>query len=96
MCEGRIEVIQGVKDPPLAYCPYCGLPVKRVISRANIQISKGVSPDLAARRGMTTFRKLETGRYEKVAGEGPAMIVRTGDKRELEAAAEDPNNEVLE
>jgi putative FmdB family regulatory protein len=96
MCEGRIEVIQGVNDPPLQYCPYCGLPVRKLISRANIQIGKVVSPDRAVRHGLTTFRKLETGRYEKVAGAGPGMIVRTGDRRELEAAAEDPSNEVLE
>lgn len=95
MCEGRIEVLQGVKDPPLDYCPYCGLPVRRTISKANIQVAKGVSPDLAARRGLTTFRKLETGKYEKVAGDGPGMIVRTSDPKEIEAATEDPDNEVV-
>ena len=96
MCDGRIEVLQGINDPPLAYCPYCGLPVRRVISKASIKVAKGTAPDQAAKRGLTTFRKLEKGRYEKVAGEGPEMIMRTGDRRELEAAAEDPSNEVLE
>jgi hypothetical protein len=95
MCDGRIEVMQGVNDAPLKYCPYCGLPVRRVISKASIKISKSVSAEQAARRGMTTFRRLEHGKYEKVAGEGPDMIVKTGDAKEIEAAKEDPANEVL-
>jgi putative FmdB family regulatory protein len=95
MCDGRIEVLQGVNDSPLQYCPYCGLPVRRVISSASIRIAKPVSAEQAAKRGMTTFRRLEKGRYEKVAGEGPNLIVQTGDPRELEAAAEDPDNEIV-
>jgi putative FmdB family regulatory protein len=96
MCDGRIEVMQGINDAALEYCPYCGLPVRRVISRASIQIAKGLPPDAAAKRGFTTFRKLERGRYEKVAGEGPEMIVKTSDQQELEAAAKDPHNEIVE
>lgn len=68
MCEGRVEVIQGIDEPPYQYCPWCGLGVRRIISRASIQIKKNVDPESAAKRGFSTFRKLEKGKWEKVAG----------------------------
>lgn len=68
MCEGRIEVIQGVRDKPFVHCPYCGLEVRRVISKASIAISKKKTPDQAAQRGFSTFRRASKGVWEKVAG----------------------------
>jgi putative FmdB family regulatory protein len=68
MCEGRIEVIQGIKEDALQLCPYCGMSVRRLISRASIQVSKKVSPDQAAKKGFSTFRRAEKGVWEKVAG----------------------------
>lgn len=70
MCSGRVEVIQGISDPPLVYCPYCGLGVKRVISKASIAVSKKVDPEKAAERGFSTFRRVGKGAWEKVAGPG--------------------------
>lgn len=70
MCSGRVEVIQGISDPPLVYCPYCGLGVKRVISKASIAVSKRVDPEKAAERGFSTFRRVGKGAWEKVAGPG--------------------------
>ncbi len=68
MCEGKIEVIQGIEDEPLKFCPHCGLDVRKVISKASIVTSTKVDPENAAKRGFSTFRKLEKGKWEKVAG----------------------------
>ena len=75
MCPGRVAAIQGVDEPPLSYCPDCGLPVKRVISTASFKVSKASSLDKAGQRGFTTFKKSQTGVWEKQSGEGPDVIV---------------------
>ncbi len=74
MCPGRVQVLQALDDEALEYCPYCGLSVRRVISAPNVQVSRRVDPDKAARKGFSTFRKAGKGRWEKIAGpdtEGP-------------------------
>lgn len=68
MCEGRVEVLQGIEESALAYCPYCGLGVRRVISRASIKVEKGMSAEAAAKKGFTTFRRAGKGTWERVAG----------------------------
>lgn len=68
ICQGRVEAIQNVGDPPYEFCPWCGLSVRRVVSRASIKVSKRVDPDTAAKKGFSTFRKVEKGKWEKVAG----------------------------
>jgi putative FmdB family regulatory protein len=67
MCEGRVEVLQGVSEEALRYCPYCGLEVRRVISRASVQVRTAVDPESAAKKGFTTFRRAGKGVWEKVA-----------------------------
>ncbi len=68
MCDGRVEVLQGIEDEALQYCPHCGLEVVRVVSRASIQIKKATDPEGAAKRGFTTFRRGGKGVWERVAG----------------------------
>lgn len=68
MCQGRVEVLQAIDDEPLRFCPYCGLEVVRVISRASIQVRKGADPESAAKRGFTTFRRGGKGVWERIAG----------------------------
>ncbi len=68
LCEGRVDVIQAIDEEALNTCPWCGLSVVRVISRASFNIRKSVDPVSAAKKGFSTFRKLETGKWEKVAG----------------------------
>jgi putative FmdB family regulatory protein len=75
ICEGRTEVMQGINDEALKFCPTCGLEVRRVVSRATFQLRRGVPSDKAADRGFTTFKRVEKGKWEKVGGEGPDMIV---------------------
>ena len=77
ICEGRIEVMQGINDPVLRFCPTCGLEVKRVVSRASFKLNKDQSTEKAAERGFTTYKRAEKGKWEKIGGEGPDMIVGT-------------------
>lgn len=74
MCKGRVEVLQNIEDPPLTICPYCGLEVRRVVSRASIKVATAIDPESAAKRGFSTFRRSGKGTWEKVAGpaDGPA------------------------
>lgn len=77
ICNGRTESMQGINDAPLEYCQTCGLGVKRVVSRASFNLKKGVAPEKAADKGFTTYKRAEKGKWEKVGGEGPDMIVGT-------------------
>lgn len=80
MCEGRIDVIQSASEEPLKFCPYCGLDVKRVVSRAIFRMAgEGGGMDKAGRKGFTTFRRAEKGVWEKIDGVGPDVIAGTKD-----------------
>jgi len=79
ICEGRFEALQAVTEDALKLCPWCGMEVRRVISRASIRIAGAQNEDKASRKGFTTFRRAETGVWEKVAGEGPDMLVGSKD-----------------
>jgi putative FmdB family regulatory protein len=73
ICQGRVEALQGANEPPLEFCPTCGLEVRRVVSRPSFKL-KGELPQLdrAGRKGFTTYRKAGGGVYERVDGaEGP-------------------------
>lgn len=83
ICSGRTEVIQKIDDEPLKYCPTCGLEVRRVISRATFKMDRSVPVDKAADRGFTTFKRVEKGKWEKVGGHGPDMIV--GSQEDIQA-----------
>lgn len=83
MCDGKIAVIQGIEDPPLKYCPHCGLEVHRVISRASFKVKTDVGADRAAAKGFTTYKRAEQGTWEKVGGEGADYLV--GSKEDMEA-----------
>lgn len=83
MCDGRVDVIQGVDEEPLKYCPWCGLEVCRVISRASFSMRMGPNPQKAADRGFTTWKRSTAGVWEKVAGEGVDYMV--GSAEEIQA-----------
>jgi putative FmdB family regulatory protein len=83
ICEGKNEVIQGINDAPLEFCPTCGLEVRRIVSRASFRLNKEHAPETAAKKGFTTFKRVEKGKWEKIGGEGPDMIV--GSKSDIEA-----------
>jgi putative FmdB family regulatory protein len=82
MCNGRVQVIQSIHDEALKICPDCGLEVKRVVSRVAFKIDKGgMSADKAAAHGLSTFKRAESGVWEKVAGPGVDAIVSTDEDR---------------
>jgi predicted nucleic acid-binding Zn ribbon protein len=87
MCEGRVAAIQGIEDSPLEYCPDCGLEVRRVISSVSFSISKSSVLDKSGSRGFTTWKKVESGKWEKVSGPGADMVV--GDPRDIQAIKEE-------
>ena len=74
-CNGRVEVLQGVDEDPCAYCPFCGQEVRRLISKPSMKVASGLTPEKAAERGFTTFRRSGFGTWEKIAGEGVDAIV---------------------
>jgi len=80
LCEGVVEVMQGVGEEALKYCPTCGLSVNRIISRASFKVGKGVDAEKAAAKGFSTWKKAGKGVWEKVAGEnGPDVIHKPAD-----------------
>jgi putative FmdB family regulatory protein len=95
MCEGRIEVIQGIEEEALKFCPQCGLEVKRVISRASFKIQRASGADRGAKKGLSTFKRVESGKWEKVAGPGVDMIVSSPeDFAAIEAEKKSPKKVV--
>lgn len=76
------EVLQRIGEPPLKTQPETGLPVERLISAASVPRPAGtaikgdISDKNLERLGFTKYQKTETGKYEKVLGEGPSHINR--------------------
>ena len=73
---GRIfEVTQSLQERPLARCPHCGGPVRRLISLVGLNIPKSNAElrDL----GFTKLVKRDDGIYENVTA-------RNGDSRYME------------
>ena len=74
-CEHGFEKLQKIADDPLSNCPECLIPVKRVITAANIaSTSPSLDESNISKHGFTQYRKLEKGVYEKTTGKGPAII----------------------
>ena len=64
----RFELTQSMKDDPLAVCPECGKPVKRVISAPGI--SSPVGDSHLKNIGFTKLVKRDKGVYENVTATG--------------------------
>ena len=91
MCPGRFEALQDLEEEPLKFCPGCGLPCRRVVSRASFSIRKGTDPDSAAKKGFTTWKRASKGAWEKVAGPGVDAIVSSEeDKKAVAEEKEKP------
>lgn len=83
-CSQTFQWLQALSEEPLALCPDCGSPVSRVVSRVSFRVGLDVSPDKAAAKGFTTFKKAGRGTWEKVAG--PGVDVIQGSEAEIQAA----------
>lgn len=74
-CKNTFDVMQKMADEPLKLCPECHNPVRRKISRPNLASpAPSLSRDNIEKHGLTQFKKVEKGVYEKTAGKGPAYI----------------------
>ena len=73
-CEDPFEVVQSMSEDALTACPVCGEPVRKLISKPSFIMATNTSPEAAASKGFTTYRKTGKGSYEKAAGEGPDTL----------------------
>jgi len=96
MCEGRVDVIQGVNEETLKHCPWCGLEVRRIVSRATFKIAGAITKDGAGKKGFTTFRRAEKGIWEKTDGEGPDVLSGTKDDIAAVDAEKAPPKKVID
>ena len=96
MCEGHIDVIQGVNEESLKYCPWCGLEVRRVISRVTFKLAGTAPEDKSSRKGFTTFRRAEKGVWEKTSGEGPDVLAGTKEDVAAVEAEKNPRKPVID
>ncbi|ARU44792.1 MAG TPA: zinc ribbon domain-containing protein [Fimbriimonadaceae bacterium] len=74
MCPSPFGVLQSVNEEALTECPFCHKPCKRVVSQVQIKMAKDASADKAAKHGLSTFRRAQSGTWEKVAGPGVDVI----------------------
>jgi putative FmdB family regulatory protein len=75
-CRTAFDVMQKLSDEPLKFCPECHNPVCRNISRPNLASpAPSLSQDNIEKHGLTQFKKVEKGVYEKTAGKGPDYIM---------------------
>jgi putative FmdB family regulatory protein len=78
-CANAFDVMQKMSDEALKYCPECLNPVRRKISRPNLASPvPSLSQGNIEKHGLTQFKKVEKGVYEKTAGKGPKYITDKG------------------
>lgn len=75
-CEAHFDLLQKLRDEPLAQCPHCGAAVKRVISAPSVAVGGAhlLKETHAEKRGFTQYRRAGKGVYEKAFGKGPKYI----------------------
>jgi len=75
-CSEPFTILQKLDEPTMAHCPYCGQPVKRLISSPSLvgRHSRSPSTSEVEKAGFTQYRKIGKGVYEKSAGKGPKII----------------------
>jgi len=75
-CKNTFDVMQKISAAPLKLCPHCYNPVSRKISRPNLaRAAPSLSEQNIEKHGLTQFKKVEKGVYEKTAGKGPDYIM---------------------
>ncbi len=78
---GRIfEVFQSIKDDPFEACPYCGAPVRRLISKPMISVPRTDAEIRDA--GFTKLVRRDDGIYENVTARGDESRYVDRDKPE--------------
>ena len=75
-CGKGFDVMQKISDEPLRFCPKCHAPVEKKVSSPNLaRHTTSLSEKNIEKHGLTQFRKVEKGVYEKTAGKGPDYIM---------------------
>jgi len=88
MCEGRVQALQGIHEEPLTHCPWCGLDVRRVISNVTIKLPGVIHNE---KKGFTTWKRTETGVWEKTDGAGPDILMASeAQKKEFREGKKKP------
>jgi putative FmdB family regulatory protein len=64
ICKGRFELRRPVNAPPLEKCPLCRKPVRKLVSRTNVNTPLSVSD--AKKAGFTVLERRDKGVYEKL------------------------------
>ena len=64
-CATPFEVLQRMSDAPLAACPKCGAPVRRIISAPAVGASQSGYDGRAKQAGFHKLKRLGRGEYEK-------------------------------
>ncbi|MCX7141838.1 MAG: zinc ribbon domain-containing protein [Proteobacteria bacterium] len=76
-CKGVFEVMQRLADAKLTACPTCGQPCERRISAVALGGNWSLTDSKIQQSGLTQYKKVEQGVYEKTAGTGgPERIFR--------------------
>jgi putative FmdB family regulatory protein len=69
-CKGLFEVMQRLADAKLTACPACGQPCERRISKVALGGTWSRSESKIQQSGLTQYKKVENGVYEKTTGTG--------------------------
>jgi putative FmdB family regulatory protein len=75
-CADGFDQLQRLADPPLAVCPACGHPVRRLLGAVPMVSGQAhvLKEKHVAKHGYTQYRKVGKGKYEKTVGKGPATL----------------------
>ena len=80
-CRDTLEIFHGMSEPNKTECPHCGAPIVKTISVPQISMSRyGEITDAKINRsGMTKYKNIGDGKYEKVAGpaDAPKIVDRS-------------------
>jgi len=69
-CNGVFEVMQRLADAKLTACPTCGQACERRISKVALGGTWSLSDSKIQQSGLTQYKKVDKGVYEKTAGTG--------------------------
>jgi putative FmdB family regulatory protein len=40
ICEGKLQLMQSISEDTLSLCPFCGMEIKKLVSRATFKLQK--------------------------------------------------------
>jgi putative FmdB family regulatory protein len=64
-CRAGFEELRRMSDPPLAVCPKCGAPVRKIVSAPAVGASTSGFDARAKNAGFSKLKRLGKGEYER-------------------------------